>query len=142
MNSTRDVKKYLPFILSLVLLLGACAGRIPSTETAQGIVKGYFNKYGNKYKETPFGGHRVQQVQIVAMEEIQKNLAYGSAVVGLDDGASFKINMNFIYKAPLGWRQQGWEMVSSTVKDTSPSSTADIPLPESSPPIKKKNSQN
>lgn len=138
MNSSSRVKKYLLFVLSITLLLGACAGRIPSTETAQGIVKGYFNKYGKKYKETPFGGHSVQQVQIVSMEEIQKNLAYGTALVGLDDGASFKINMNFIYKAPLGWRQQGWEMVSSTVQDTSPASTADLSLPESSTPIKKK----
>lgn len=112
MNSSRIVKKYFIFIALSLLCLQACGGRIPSADTAQDIVKGYFNKYGKKYKETPFGNHKVQQVQILSMEEIQKNLAYGSALLTLDNGSAFKINMNFIYKAPLGWRQQGWELVS------------------------------
>ncbi len=112
MNSSKVVKKYFILIVMLLLTLQACGGRVPSTATAQDIVKGYFNKYGKKYKDSPFGDHKVQQVQILSMEEIQKHLSYGTALVTLDNAALFKINMNFIYKAPLGWRQQGWELVS------------------------------
>ncbi len=113
------MKKYL-LITALLLSLSSCAGRIPSTDTAQDIITGYFNKYGKKYQETAFGNHKVQQVQIISMEEIQKNLAYGTALLTLDNGSAFKINMNFIYKAPLGWRQQGWELVSEKTSSPPP----------------------
>lgn len=131
------MKRYLsPIALACVLLLQACGGRVPSTNTAQDIVKDYFNSYSKKYKDTPFAGHSVQQVQIIGMEEIQKHLAFGSALVTMENGPAIQINMNFLYKAPLGWRQQGWEMVSSSENSSLP---APQPLlPEQSPPLKKK----
>ena len=131
------MKKYTLLLFS-AFLLAACAGRIPSTETAQGIVKGYFNKYGKKYKETPFAGHSVKDVQILSMEEIQKHLSYGSALVSLDNGDQFKINMNFLNKPPLGWRQQGWEMVSDSQNPNATVAPVPVSLPEATPPKKKK----
>lgn len=102
-------------ILSLIFsfVLGACAGRTPSTHTSQDIIKDYFNKYGKKYKSSAFGGKQVKAVQILSMEEIQRHLSYGTALVTLDNDSTVKINMNFLYKSPLGWRQQGWELVSN-----------------------------
>ncbi len=102
----------------LFLTLQACGGRIPSTQRAQNIIKSHFNHYGKKYPETPFGGHKVQQIQILNLEEIQRHLSYGSALLTLDNGAVFKINMNFLYKSPFGWRQQGWELVSKSNSDS------------------------
>lgn len=80
-----------------------------------------------------FGDHKVQNVNILSMEEIQRHLSYGTALVTLDNGNNAKINMNFLYKLPLGWRQQGWEMVSNSVSDSQnmPSPTD---LPESGLP--------
>lgn len=120
------MKSFLYFSLLGFFLLSACGGRIPSTETAQDIVKGYFNKYGKKYKDSPFGDRKVQQVQVLSMEEIQKHLAYGTALITLDNAAIFKIHMNFIYKAPLGWKQQGWELLSSSQSTIQPEN---IPIP-------------
>lgn len=131
------MKKYSLLLFSAFLLV-ACAGRVPSTETAQDIVRGYFNKYGKKYKETPFGSHSVKDVQILSMEEIQRHLSYGSALVSLDNGDQIKINMNFLYKSPLGWRQQGWEMVSNSDNPNATLAPLPVSLPEATPPTKKK----
>ncbi len=107
------MRKYFPWILFL-LFLGACGGRTPSPHTAQDIVKDYFNDYGEKYKESSFGNRKVQAVEILTIEEIQKNLSYGEAIVTLDNSSVYKVRMNFIKKAPLGWRTQGWELLGSS----------------------------
>ena len=96
-----------------IISFSACTGRLPSTNTAQSIIKKHLNKYAKKYPNTILSGHHVAKVDIVTLEEMQKHFATSEAVVGLDDGTQFKIQMNFLYKRPLGWRQQGWEILDS-----------------------------
>lgn len=97
----------------VILLFTACSGRLPSTNTAQSLIKGHLNKYAKKYSNTVLSGHHVAKVEILNLEEMQKHFATAQALVGLDNGTSLKIQMNFIYKRPLGWRQQGWEILDS-----------------------------
>ncbi|MFO1518515.1 MAG: hypothetical protein U1F57_02430 [bacterium] len=106
------MKKYL--FLLLFPFLFACGGRVPDPKTAQNIIKDHLNDYGKKYPASVFGGHKVAKVDIVQIEEIQRYLATGIANVALDDGSQFKVQMDFLYKPPLGWRQQGWENLDAT----------------------------
>jgi len=101
-------------LLSLFLLLTACGGRVPSPGTAQNIIKHHFNDYGNKYPTTVFGNRKVQKVEILSMEEIQRHVATAVAMVDLENGTQVKIQMNFLNKPPLGWRSQGWEKLDAT----------------------------
>ncbi len=101
------------FLMLFLLSVTACTGRLPSTNTAQSIIKKHLNKYAKKYPNTILSGHHVAKVDIVNLEEMQKYFATAEAVVGLDDGTQFKMQMNFLYKRPLGWRQQGWEILDA-----------------------------
>ncbi len=103
-------------ILSILILVGlvACGGRIPSPQTAQGIIRKHLDHYGKKYADTLLSGHKVSKVEIINIEEIQKDLATAQAMVSLDNGTELKIQMNFLHKLPLGWRQQGWEILEPT----------------------------
>jgi hypothetical protein len=106
--------KNIKFLFPLLLFLAACGGRVPSPGTAQSIIKNHFNDYGKKYPTSVFGNRKVQKVEILSMEELQRKLATAVAQVGLDNGTQVKIQMNFLDKPPLGWRAQGWEMVDAT----------------------------
>jgi hypothetical protein len=104
------MKNYILLILISLFLL-SCGGRTPSPGTAQNIIKKHINHYGEKYPTSPFGHHKVAKVEILKIEELQRNLVFGEANVTLDNSEFFKIRMNFLRKQPLGWRAQGWEML-------------------------------
>ncbi len=114
-------------ILSIfILLLGvvACSGRVPSPKTTQHLIEKHFNKYGKKYPAAiPFGGHQVTKVEILDTEEIQKRLATIKARVSLENGATTTVQINMLYKAPLGWRTQGWENLDTSASVASPSAS-------------------
>src|SRR4030095_17162669 len=117
------------FLLFLVsLFLASCGGRIPSPETAQDIIKDHLNDYGKKYPDSIFGNRKVQKVDIVSIEELQRKLATAIAMVGLDNGTAVKIQMNFLHKAPLGWRSQGWENLGAENPSVPSSSPLEGPI--------------
>ena len=120
MSSKPMMKKTILFIFIILFGFAACSGRSPSPETAQKIIKKHLNHYGKKYPNTILSGHQVTKVEILEIEEIQKNLATGQAVVSLDNGTSLNIQMNFLYKYPLGWRQQGWEILEAAAPADAP----------------------
>lgn len=105
------IRRFLHWVFLSLLLTAAvaCGGRVPSPETARDIIKDHFNDYGKKYPDSVFGNRKVQKVDILSVEELQRKLATAVAMVGLDNGSSVKIQMNFLHKVPLGWRSQGWE---------------------------------
>ena len=102
------MKKFL-LLFAVSLILVGCGGRVPSPETARDIITDHFNDYAKKYPDSPFGGRKVQKVEVVNIEELQRHLATAVALVGFDNGTAVKIQMNFLHKFPLGWRSQGWE---------------------------------
>ena len=101
--------KRILFSLLVGLLMVSCGGRVPSPQTAQGIMKGYFKGYGKKYPTTPFGTQPIDKIEILNTEELQKAIATSQALLTFKDGSQKKIQMNFQHKAPLGWRATGWE---------------------------------
>lgn len=105
--------KKIIFLILLIVTVTGCTGRLPSTNTAQSIIKKHLNKYAKKYPNTVLSGHHVAKVDILTLEEMQKHFATAQAVVGLENETQLKIQMNFLYKRPLGWRQQGWEILDA-----------------------------
>jgi hypothetical protein len=99
-------------MIMLPLFLVSCVGRVPSNKSAANIAKGYFKKYGHKFKETEFGNNPVNSVEVKEVQELQKNVATSFLVVKLNDGTELPVIMTFLRKLPLGWRTTGWEKVT------------------------------
>ena len=98
-------------LLSLVLVLGflvSCGGRIPSPQTAHGKVQKYFQKYGKRYKNSDFGQHKLERVEISSVQEIQKNMAEAEAFAYLADGVVYKVRV-ILRKKTFGWKVISWE---------------------------------
>ncbi len=108
------MKKHLTLFMLLPLFLISCAGRLPSPQKAEHLLKKHFKSYAKKYPDSVFGQHRVEKVTIEGAEEIQKNLAQTATLVQLEDGSKIPVQAVFLYKAPLGWRLQGWERKDAT----------------------------
>ncbi len=96
------------FLLLPLLLFPSCGGRLPSPNTSQSIISHYLKNYGKKYPTSILGTQKIEKVQVLEIEEVQKNLATLKAIVFLTQ-STLKVQVNVIYKAPLGWRAQGWE---------------------------------
>ncbi len=97
-------------LLSLVVIfLVSCGGRLPSPQTAQRIMTKQFHKYGKKYKDTDFGKHPVDRVEISDVQEVQKNIAQVEGYVFLNDGPVYQVRLTLQKKPPFGWRYLAWE---------------------------------
>jgi len=103
------MKRSLILLLLLSFLGPACSSRTPSTHSTASIAKKYFNKYGKKYKETPFSSSKVNTVEVQEVKELQKDVATSFMVVKLVDGTEIPVIMTLIRKLPLGWRTTSWE---------------------------------
>ena len=105
------MKKNILILLSGVLLIASCGGRLPSQSTSTHIVKRHFTHYSHKYKSSVFGHKKVVNVEILNIEEIHKHLVNVTAFVTMEGPEVFKIRMN-IEKGPFGWRYLSWENLS------------------------------
>ena len=105
------MKKYLWITIALSLFFTACLGRVPSNTSTASMTKGYFKKYGNKYKDTVFSESPVSSIEVKAVKELQKDVATSLAVVKLENGTEIPIISTMIRKPPLGWRMTSWEWV-------------------------------
>ncbi len=134
------MKKFILFLCCLALV--SCSTRQPGPQTAKDIITRYFEKYGDKYKNTPFYKNKVKEIKIVKMDELQKNLVLTRAEIMLEHGEQFLISMNMLFKLPFGWRQQGWENLtpgnSTPLPEESLPPTDDFSPDETPPPSKKK----
>lgn len=107
------MRKSLVFLLVLSFLAG-CGARTPSPQTAHAKIRKHFVKYGHKYKESDFGRHPIDRVEIVEVREIQKNMAEADAYAYLSDGTGsaggtgYKARITFL-KKPFGWKVIAWE---------------------------------
>jgi len=100
---------YFLIFLGISLSLTACGGRLPSPETSQKVITKYFEKYGKKYRDSDFGRHRVERVEIEGIEEIQRKLASVKAFTYLsDEGPVYRVRFTFGKKS-FRWRPQAWE---------------------------------
>ena len=96
-------------ILSLFLLSSAsCGGRVPSAQSAHRKVQKHFQKYGKDNKDSDFGVHKVQKVEIASVQELQKNMAEVGAYVYLADGVVYQVRV-ILRKKTFGWRVISWE---------------------------------
>ncbi len=105
------MKKFSALIL-IVLLSSSCTGRIPSPTVAHKSVTKYFQKYGKKYKESDFGKHPVQKVEIVKVEGIQKDLAQAEAYTYLQEGPVYWVRV-ILQKKTFGWKSISWEKLGA-----------------------------
>ena len=98
-------------LFSIVLMLGilvSCGGRVPSPKTAHDKTQKHFKKYGKNYKDSDFGQHKLERVEISSVDEIQKNLAEAEAYAYLNDGAVYKVRV-ILRKKTFGWKVISWE---------------------------------
>lgn len=101
------MKKLLSFLL-VALFLISCGGRVPSPQTAHKKTYKHFEKYGKKNKESDFGVHKIEKVEIASVREIQKKMAEVEAYAYLADGIVYKVRV-ILRKKTFGWRVISWE---------------------------------
>ena len=94
--------------LLMVLLCVSCGGRIPSPKTSQHLIQKYFSKYGKQYPETDFGKNTVTKVEIVNIQEVEKNRAAVDSYIYLGSDHAYWVNVTLQKKA-FGWRWIAWE---------------------------------
>ena len=95
-----------------LFFLTACSGRVPSPKLSHKIIQKHFVKYGKKYKESDFGKHKLDKVEIGQTQEIQKNLAEVEAYVYLKEGPVYWVGVT-IQKKPFGWKALTWETLGT-----------------------------
>lgn len=95
----------------LILMLAACGGRLPTTAKTQSILRHHFQKYGKKYKESPFHNKKITNIEVLKMDEIHKNLIVAQSFVTIEGPEVFQVRMT-IEKGPFGWRYVSWENLS------------------------------
>lgn len=100
------------FLLFCALLISSCGGRVPSQLTTSSIAKKHFGKYGHQYPQSVFGQKNISNIEVKAVEEIQKNVATSFLVLKFDNSEEIPVIMTMIRKLPLGWRISGWEKVT------------------------------
>ncbi len=105
------MKKPMLLLICLAFLAAGCADRTPSPPKTANIAKGYFKRYGKKYKESEFGQSKVSQVEVKEVRELQKNVATAFLLVKLENGSEIPAIMTLIRKLPGGWRTTSWEWV-------------------------------
>ena len=87
----------------------ACAQRLPSQKTAQSSIKRYFSKYGRTYENTDFGEHKVDEVEVNEINELQHDLARAIAFVSLDNGEIVYKVAATLEKKTIRWKVVSWE---------------------------------
>lgn len=95
-------------ILSLLFILSACGSRLPSAKRSHHLTQDFFEKYGNKYKESDLGSSRVSKVEIGDIKEMQKNLASVEAYVYQENGSVNWVRLTCLKKT-FGWKVLNWE---------------------------------
>jgi hypothetical protein len=100
----------------------ACGGRVPSDAKTAHLAKGYFKKYGNKYKDTVFHNNGPAQVEVKRTQELQRSLANSFAILQLKDGQEVPVILTLLNKFPRGWRISSWEWVRAPEAAPPPSS--------------------
>ena len=107
----RSMKRRLGCTLMILAALTICAScaRVPSNSRSASILKSHFKKYGKKYPATPYGQHKVTDVEVSSQSEIHKGMVAVEAFVTFDDG-----NLQRVYatleRGPVGWRFVSWEI--------------------------------
>ena len=97
----------IPVLLLAALVVG-CGARLPSPETSQKIIKKHFKKYGKRHKETDFGRHKMERVEVAQTEELQRDWAQAEAYAYLKEGPVYRVRVTLRKKA-FGWRYVSWE---------------------------------
>jgi hypothetical protein len=94
--------------ICLIFLLFGCAGRVPQTKRAEGLINHHFHKYGKKFKTSDFGMHKIKKVSVLNVQELHKNMVAAFAEVELQDGPIYMVRC-VLEKKSLGWRFISWE---------------------------------
>lgn len=104
----RRSAKYIVVLVIAAIMFSACGGRMPKNKTASNIIKGYFHKYGKKYKTTDFGGSKIESVDVAGVEEIHKHMVAATAYVKLQNGSVLSVRC-VLERKTLGWHFVSWE---------------------------------
>lgn len=98
-------------VLAMALLIAITAGcaRQPSEKTMSRMSKGYFNKYGRKYKATSFGLSKIESARVDSAREWNKALVEGDLTLTHRDGTTSTVRCMFQRNDPFGWKIVSWE---------------------------------
>lgn len=96
------------FVVCMVIMFAAACARTPSSDSSKSIIKHYFKKYGHKFKDSDFGGHKIGDVTIFEIAEQHKGLVAVTAEVRLVEGPVYNVRCMLVKKT-LGWRVSSWE---------------------------------
>ncbi len=99
----------IPLLILLSFSLAACSQRMPRPKTAQGVIKSYFKGYGRDYKDSDFGQHKIDEIEISSIKELQHEMVYVEAYVSLDEGnIVYKVGATLLKKT-IFWKLISWE---------------------------------
>ena len=102
------------FLFALCLtLFAACSARTPSAKTAQRVTKSYFQRYGKKFKDTPFAKGNIDHISINGIEEVSYKNVYVDADVALKSAGSARTLLRMENHFPGGWRVLSWEVLNA-----------------------------
>lgn len=103
--------RHVSLLLIVPLLVATLAGctRQPSEKTMAAKTRSYFRSYGRKYKATPFGLSKADQVRVEASREWHKGLVEGDLAVTHKDGSTSRVRCMFLRDDPFGWKIVSWE---------------------------------
>jgi hypothetical protein len=107
------MKKFISIALTLMLITSLAmtygCGRQPTSKHSVKIIEKYFKKYSKKYPDSIIGKYPVQNVRLLEIEEVHKDLVAAYAILELQDGMAVQTRFSIEKKAPFGWRALSWE---------------------------------
>lgn len=112
MKHSSYFRLFLILLVTAGLMTSTACARQPSPKRTTTILHHHFKSYGRHYKETDFGQHRIQAIDILSIEEIHKDLVAVIADVALIDGPTIRVRAH-LEKKSFGWKLKGWEQLSS-----------------------------
>ncbi len=104
------IRRLTAFALVLCVAVSVSCARTPSNKSSQHIVKGYFNKYGKKFKTSEFGAYKLDSVSVIDIVEIHKGLVAATSEIKFVEGPSYMVRC-MIEKRSFGWKLVSWEKI-------------------------------
>ena len=90
----------------------SCGERLPSPRSAERIITRHFHSYGKKFKESDFGKHKLERVEVREIREMQKGMAEVESYLTLKEGPVYWVRVS-LRKKTLGWKYLAWETLGA-----------------------------
>jgi len=91
-------------------------GRQPTNKKTTKIMQKYFDKYAKEYPESIIGQYKVEDINLLHIEEVHKDKVAAYAILILSNGVGIQTRFTIQKKLPLGWRALAWENMGMAMK--------------------------